>query len=115
MRTRNPVLWAARILAIGVCLFLALFALDASEVGRSVSGRVTEIVIHLLPSLAVLAIVALTWRRPWIAGVVFVGLAVAYAVTVSRFDWVLVISWPLLTAGLLFLWSWRKDDGVTAR
>jgi hypothetical protein len=109
MRSKVPVLWTARILAIGIGLFLALFALDAWEAGKPVSRRVTDVVIHLLPSLAVLAVVALSWRRQWIAGVAFVGLAAAYAGTVRfRLDWVLVISGPLLTAGLLFLWSWLQ-------
>jgi hypothetical protein len=109
MRTRTPVLWIARILAIGTCLFLALLALDAFEAGKPASRIATDLVIHLLPSLTLLAIIALSWRRQWIAGVAFVGLAAAYAVTVRfRLDWVLVISGPLLTAGLLFLWSWLQ-------
>ncbi len=112
IRTEEAVLWTARILALGICVFLALLALDAGEGDRPTSGTVAKGVIHLLPSLALLAIVVLTWRRPWIAGVVLVGLAVVYAVIVRRFDWVLVISGPLLSAGLLFFWSWLGGSGL---
>ena len=89
-------------------LFLALFALDAWDPAKPVATRATDLLIHLLPSALVLAVVALSWRREWIGAVAFVGLAIAYAVMVDfRVDWIVVISGPLLVAGLLYLWSSR--------
>lgn len=109
------VLWSARILGIAVCVFLGVFALDAWEPGKPVARSVVDFLVHLLPSAMVLAIVALSWRRPWIGGVAFVVLAVAYAVMVGfRFDWVLAISGPLLIVGLLFLWTWHMQPGIAA-
>jgi len=108
-RKHRLLLWGPRILGIAVSLFLALFALDAFEPGRSVSPALTDFAIHLLPAAVALAIVALSWRRPWIGGVAFVLLAAAYAVSVRfRPDWTLAISGPLLAVGVLFLWSWRQ-------
>jgi hypothetical protein len=113
MNHRNLLLWNARILGIAVSVFLGLFALDALEPGRPFSTAVAALAIHLLPALAVLAIVVVSWRRPWIGGLAFVMLAVAYALMVpSRLDWILVISGPLLAVGLLFLWSWRSHQHV---
>ena len=99
-------IWTPRILGIAVSLFLSLFALDAFEPGQPLARAFPDLVIHLAPAAAVLALVALSWHRPWLGGVAFVLLALGYAVTVSRLDWILAISGPLLTIGLLFLWSW---------
>ena len=103
-------LWSPRILGIAVSLFLSLFALDAFERGKQLAVVLTDFAIHLVPAAVVLAIVALSWRRPWIGGVAFVLLGAAYGPTVNfRLDWTLPISGPLLTAGVLFLWSWRRQ------
>jgi hypothetical protein len=101
------ILWSARLLALAIGVFLALFAVDEWTSEKPPSRALTGVVLHLLPSAAMLAVVVLSWRRQWIGGLVFVALAVAYAVIVRfRLDWVLAISGPLLAAGLLFLWSW---------
>jgi hypothetical protein len=110
------VLWSARIVAIATCAFLSLFALDAWTPGRPLSQTAAEVAVHLVPSAILLLIILLAWRQPWIGAVGFVALAAAYAVMVRfRLDWLLVVSGPLLTAGLLFLWSWRQSRRVAAR
>ena len=104
-----------RLLGIGVSVFLGLFALDAFRPGTPFARALTDFGIHLVPAAAVLAIVVLSWRRPWIGGVAFVLLAVAYALMVRfRLDWIIVISGPLLTVGVLFLWSWRPMQQLNA-
>ena len=113
-RRYSGVLWSARILAIGVCVFLGVFALDAWEPGKPFSQALTDVLVHLLPAAVVLASIALSWHRPWIGGLAFVSLAVAYAVVARfRLDWVLAISGPLLAVGVLLLWSWRKNSRLT--
>lgn len=106
MKGRRSTMWIARTLAIGVSLFLAIFALDAWDPDRRLAARLADVSIHLVPSALVIAIVIAAWRRPWIGGVAFVSLAIAYAVAVDfRADWILAISGPLLTVGLLYLWN----------
>jgi hypothetical protein len=108
-------LWCPRLLGIAVGVFLGLFALDAFAPGKPLDRALTDFAIHLVPAALVLGIVALSWRRPWFGGVAFVLLAAAYALTVRfRLDWVLAISGPLLTVGLLFLWSWRHQQQLNA-
>jgi hypothetical protein len=48
--------------------------------------------------------------------VAFIGLAIVYAVTMSkgRLDWMLTISGPLLVVGALFLWSWFQRGKLRA-
>jgi hypothetical protein len=108
--TRNDLLlWTPRILGIAVAVFLSLFALDAFEPGKPIARAAIDFALHLVPAAIVLAIVVLAWRHAWIGGVAFLFLAAAYAMSVRfRLDWIVVISGPLLTAGLLFLWSWRQ-------
>ncbi|HLK55734.1 MAG TPA: hypothetical protein VKU00_04180 [Chthonomonadaceae bacterium] len=104
---RTLLLWSPRVVAILVVLFLSLFALDVFEEKRSLAEWLLALFIHLIPSLLLLAAVILAWRREWIGGVVFVSLAALYCLTtLRRLDWVLFISGPLLTAGLLYLLSW---------
>jgi hypothetical protein len=108
MTSKAILLWSPRILGIAVAAFLGLFALDAFEPGKPFGDAVTDAAIHLVPSAIVLVLVAVSWRRPWIGGVAFVLLALAYALGVGfRPDWTLVISGPLTIVGLLFLLSWR--------
>jgi hypothetical protein len=101
-------LWSPRILGILVSLFIGMFALDAFSEGKPLFLALLDFVIHLIPALVLLALVVASFRWEWIGGVTFIGLAVVYAMTMSRgrLDWMLVISGPLAVVGALFLWSW---------
>jgi hypothetical protein len=99
--------WAPRVLGIALTLFIAMFALDSFGEGKSIWRALGDFAIHLIPAFVMLAVVVASWRRPWIGGLVFIVLAVLYAMSVpSRPDWILVISGPLIVVGFLFLWSW---------
>ena len=100
-RSRDVLLWAPRILGIAMGLFLALFALDA--------GSLLALPIHLLPALAVLAVVAAAWRRPWVGAVAFLAFAAIYAASVARRpDWVLAIAAPRAVVGVLYALGGRR-------
>jgi hypothetical protein len=103
-------LWSPRILGIAVSLFIGLFALDAFSHDKTLVQALPDFLIHLIPALVLLALVGMSFRREWIGGIAFIGLAVVYATTMAlprgHVDWVFVISGPLLIVGALFLWSW---------
>jgi hypothetical protein len=102
------VFWAPRLGGLAMAAFLALFALDAAN-GQSGTHTMTNMAIHLLPSLLVLALVALGWNFDWIGAIGFSALAFLYAAMAwGRLDWISVISTPLLLVGLLFYASWRS-------
>jgi len=105
--TDRLALWTPRLTGILAGLFLGLFALDAFSEGKPLARALADFAVHLIPSLLLLAVVALSWRRPWIGALTFIGLALLYALTMSRgrLDWILTVSGPLFVAGLLFLWS----------
>lgn len=106
-------IWAPRILGLAVAVFIGLFALDAFRPGRPPSEGIPDFVIHLLPAIVLLVVVALAWRRPWLGGVVFLLLALVYAISApARPDWILAIAGPLMLVGLLFLWSWHQHPST---
>lgn len=108
-RSDALLLWAPRVLGIGVCLFLSLFALDAFSGDKSAFEGLRDFLIHVSPMLALLFVVALSWRWEWVGGLVFTGLALAYGYLARRhLAWVATISGPLLVAGVLFLLSWSQ-------
>jgi hypothetical protein len=109
--TRSPgrlLQWSARILGILVSAFIGIFALDAFSEGKPSLQTLLDFTIYLVPALILLGLVIASFRWEWIGAVAFIGLAVFYAVTMSRgrLDWMLTISGPLLIVGGLFLWSW---------
>ena len=104
-------LWSPRVLGSVVCIFLSVFALDAFNENRSLSEALFAFAIHITPAVLLLAVVAASWRREWLGGVVFIGLALAYVtIAGSRLDWILIISGPFLIVGTLFLASWHFHD-----
>ena len=115
MRSRTLLLWSPRILAVLVCAFLSLFALDAFGNGKTLSGALPDFATHLTPVLMLLVVVGVSWRWEWVGGLVFTGLAAGYAfVARDHVSWLLFISAPLLIVGLLYLWSWRHHRGLRA-
>jgi hypothetical protein len=105
--SRGALLWVPRMLGVLVCLYLGLFALDAFVPGAPLRQSIPAFLIHLAPMAALLAVVALSWRRPWLGGLVFSLAAVAYAWTAREHAaWVAVVAGPLLLVGMLFAWSW---------
>ena len=109
-------LWSPRVLGILLSAFLATFALDVFNEGKTLNEALPDLAIHLLPATLVLVIVAASWRWEWVGGIAFAVLAVTYAASVrGRLDWILVISGPLLIVGALFLWSWRYHEELHAR
>ena len=110
--TDSFLLWSPRIVGILVSLFIGMFALDAFSEGKPLLQALPDFFIHLIPAFVLLAIVGASLRRPWIGAVIFIGLAVMYAVTMSkgRLDWIVTISGPLLLVGALYLWSWLRQN-----
>lgn len=108
MTSARLLLWSPRILGILVSLFIGIFALDAFGEGKPFFQALLDFGIHLIPAFVLLALVVASFRWEWIGGVAFIGLAIVYAMTMSRgrLDWMLLISGPLAIVGTLFLWSW---------
>ena len=75
--SRRLLLWSPRILGVLVSLFIGIFALDAFSRGAPVFEALPDFLVHLIPSVVLLAVVGASWRSEWIGGFVFIGLALA--------------------------------------
>lgn len=107
---RDIVLWAPRIVGLGLALFLSLFALDAFSDPRGVLATIIALLMGLIPALITLAAVAIGWRHQRIAAIIFLVGAVFYAVNALEHpDWIVIITGPLVLEAALFYLSWRQS------
>ncbi len=98
--------WTPRVLAIGVALFLSLFALDVFGEEAGVGYITVALLMHLRPTLVLLIVIAIAWRRAFIGGLLFLMLGVVSVFLFDTYEHVftfLTISLPVLLAGILFM------------
>lgn len=96
--------WLPRLLALLYAAFLSLFAFDSWE-GVGFWQGLAAFLVHLLPVYFVLLALVIGWRRPQAGGVLFLALAVVFAVF---FGWreaavLALMGGPLVVIGVLFL------------
>lgn len=107
---RSVLYWSPRIIGLAFAAFLSIFAFGALRDAHGTGDRFVHFVMSLLPTLIVLAALAVAWRRPPVGAVVFLGFAVWYVATswgqfpVSTY---VVIAGPPGLVALLFLVDWR--------
>jgi len=114
--THRLVYWTPRVLTIAFALFLALFAADVFEMPLGFWQKALALVMHLVPTLAVLAVLAIVWRHEWVGALLFPLLAVVHLVSKwGQLDWsgYAIIEAPLLVMGVLFLLAWRDRASRT--
>lgn len=106
---RDIILWAPRIVGLGLALFLSLFALDAFSDPRGVLATIIAILMGLIPALITLVAVVIGWKRQGIAAIIFLVGAIFYAINALEHpDWILIITGPLVLEAALFYLSWRQ-------
>ena len=117
--TRSQIiLWAPRILGIGLAIMLGLFAADVFIGNHGILGTLVALVMHLIPSLLVLALVLVGWKHEGIAAMAFIALAVFYASTMAeRLAWIVLVAGPLVIVSMLFFNSWwvKTHSDMSAR
>lgn len=104
--------WSPRALCIAFAVFLSLFALDVFSEGQGFWETLTALFMHLIPTMLILCVLALSWRREWLGGIVFVALGLLYAVEMwpkphRQLSALLLIAGPLFLTGLLFFLNWH--------
>lgn len=101
--------WTPRLLALLFAGMLSLFAIDAFHSQLGILPMIIEFLIHLLPALLILLVLALAWHWPLVGAGVYFALGCWYIITtVGRFPWsvYLTIPLPLFIMALLFLLDW---------
>lgn len=101
---RRILTFIARVIALGGIGFISIFALDVFTPGAPVATVLLALFMHLLPSLALLGILALAWRWPLPGGLLFLVVAAAFMLLLNNPFWVnAMLAGPFAIAGLLFL------------
>jgi hypothetical protein len=107
----DVVLWAPRIVGLGLAAFLALFALDSLSNPQGILETAIAVIMGLVPALGVLAVVIVGWKHEGIAAALFAVFAVIYSVSaLDHPEWILLIAGPLILVAILFLVSWRAHS-----
>jgi hypothetical protein len=101
-------IWIPRILIIAIALFMALFSLDAFEGNHPLWEKLVGFLIHNIPSFLLLLCLVLTWKRPIIAGIIFLILTCAMTFffrTYRMWESYLAFSIAPLLSSLLFIYA----------
>ena len=116
-QSQQLIYWTPRILTMAFAAFLSIFALDVFSEPLGVLDKAVALFMHLIPSLMVVAILAVIWRREWLGAIIFPLLATLHVVSMhGRLHWsaYAVIDGPLLLLAVLFLLNWLdRRSGAT--
>ena len=102
----NPTLsWVLRILLILTILFFALFSLDVFEDGLELWDTIVALFMHNIPSLVMIVILIIAWKREDIAGMLLILCALGFGAFMGikgRFMWgtLIVLAIPVLIGAL---------------
>ncbi len=103
--------WAPRIAAILIIFFISLFSLDVFEMEASPLELLGGFLIHNLPSIALLALLAFAWKRPAVGAVAFLAAGALFALLfvrdVDSLPNLLIFVFPILLIGGLFYADWK--------
>ena len=115
-RLAQVIHWAPRAAAITISLFLGLFSLDVFDNPETtLLEELGGFVIHSLPSIALLALLAIAWKRPAVGFWAFLVAAVllaAISLPAGAFaiaNLLLFVLPALMVAGLFYVdWKWVR-------
>jgi hypothetical protein len=105
MIVERGLFWTPRVLGVLFAAFLSIFALDVFGEGYGFWGTILALVMHLIPTLVVLAVLAIAWRWEAVGGILFIALG-AWCLIAPLGPKDPVISGPPFVLGGLFLIHW---------
>jgi hypothetical protein len=114
------IFWTPRILSICFILFLTLFSLDVFDGNYGFWGTLLALFMHNIPTLVLVAVLAISWKHEIVGGIAFVLAGLLYllqlVITIIKnppfhwyyLSWSLIIAGPAFLIGILFLVGWYK-------
>lgn len=103
--------WLPRVLGIGVIAFLALFALDVFEKGKTLYEILIGLFMHLIPNFILAFLLMVSWRMERLGGSLFLLAGFVFWMYFKNpFVVNLVIFGPLLIIGVLFIFHDLKKS-----
>ena len=110
-RLAKVIHWAPRVAAILIILFAGLFSFDVFEMGGSPLELLGAFLIHNLPSIVMLVLLIIAWKRPAVGFVAFLVIAALFAIFFVRDIYalsnLLLFVFPLLLVAFLFYVDWK--------
>lgn len=103
---KSKAIWIPRILSVMMIAFFLVLSLDVFDGLGSISQEIFAFAMHSIPAIAVAILLALSWKAPKLAGVLFLALAVFFTVFFSTYQSVfsfIVISLVPVIIGVCFL------------
>jgi TRAP-type C4-dicarboxylate transport system permease small subunit len=113
-KLENSLRWVARILTILFAGFLGIFSLDVFQENYRFWMTALDLLIHLIPSFIILLVLWISWKREWIAAIIYFLMAILYLIySWGRFPAItyIVVSGPLFVVSILNLYCWLKSSG----
>jgi Na+/proline symporter len=107
-------IWIPRVMIILLAAFMALFSLDVFDSQAAFGQKMLGLLIQNIPSLILLLVLLLTWKRPFLGGIIFGVLAVLFVVAIAiyftKFLIVDTIAFavPMIIGSLLFFMAYYR-------
>ena len=108
--------WAPRLAAVSIIFFISLFSFDVFEMEASPLEKLGGFFMHSIPSIAMIVLLILAWKRPAIGFIAFLTAAILFALRFVRGLYsipnLLLFVLPLLLVAFLFYvdWKWLKTS-----
>ncbi len=103
--------WAPRIAALLIILFTGLFSLDVFSEGLTPLQTLVAFVMHNIPSIAMILVLILAWKRPlvgfWAFLVVALGFVIFFVRDIFALTNLVLFVIPLLLVAFLFYADWQ--------
>ena len=109
--------WIPRILCILAILFVSLFALDSFNAELTLWEQFRDFFMHMIPSLVLLLLLILAWKKEFIGGILFIILGVGFSPFIYNHNYAMnqsvfmsltiiaMITLPFVVVGVLFVIS----------
>ena len=106
---KKATFWTPRVICILFALFLVIFSFDVFEGAHGFWDIALGLLMHNLPTIGLFVTLYFTWRREWIAAIIFPAIGVAFDVAFwgkgPLLNYILLTG-PLFLLGILFLVNW---------
>lgn len=107
----GKITWTARFLGIIFAAFISIFAMDVFTEGYDLNETAIALFMHMLPTLLIILMLIISWRREWIGAIAFFILGLFYLyMSWDRIHWsgMALISIPLFVLAILFAIGWYQ-------
>ena len=117
--------WLARTSCMIGIFSINQFAWQSFEIGTHIVQAISELFIHLLPSLIMLAFLIYAWKFEWMGGILFIATGILMTPLIFMHNYVfmllpfnqcllilLKINTPFILTGLLFMLNGKIKNNL---